>query len=72
VGCYSTLNRKGDLENYGLLSISIGIVDTLLTPVASYAQLASIASEVKKAAKKVRGSSVIINRRTVQAHEVTQ
>ena len=72
VGCYSALNRKGELENYGLLSMSIGIVDTLLTPVASYAQLASIASEVKKAAKKVRGSSVIINRRAVHAHEVTQ
>jgi GGDEF domain-containing protein len=62
-GCYSAVNRKGEQETFGLLSISIGIVNTILTPVNSYAQLASIATEVKKAAKKLTGSSVVINRR---------
>ena len=62
-GCYSAVNRKGEEETFGLLSISIGIVNTRLTPVASYAQLASISTEVKKAAKKLPGSSVVINRR---------
>ncbi|MFH1026910.1 MAG: GGDEF domain-containing protein, partial [Pseudomonadota bacterium] len=62
-GCYSAVNRKGEEETFGLLSISIGIVNTRLTPVTSYAQLASISTEVKKAAKKLPGSSVVINRR---------
>lgn len=62
-GCYSAANRKGEEETFGLLSISIGIVNTRLTPVSSYAQLASISTEVKKAAKKLPGSSVVINRR---------
>lgn len=62
-GCYSAVNRKGEQETFGLLSISIGIVNTRLTPVSSYAQLASISTEVKKAAKKLPGSSVVINRR---------
>jgi diguanylate cyclase (GGDEF)-like protein len=62
-GCYSAVNRKGEQETFGLLSISIGIVNTRLTHVTSYAQLASISTEVKKAAKKLPGSSVVINRR---------
>jgi diguanylate cyclase (GGDEF)-like protein len=62
-GCYSSVNRKGEQESFGLLSISIGIVNTRLTPVTSYAQLASISTEVKKAAKTLPGSSVVINRR---------
>jgi len=62
-GCYSAVNRKGEEETFGLLSISIGIVNTRLTPVSSYAQLASVSTEVKKAAKKLPGSSVVINRR---------
>jgi diguanylate cyclase (GGDEF)-like protein len=62
-GSYSAVNRKGEQETFGLLSISIGIVNTRLTPVNSYAQLASVSTEVKKAAKKLPGSSVVINRR---------
>ncbi|MDD2310759.1 MAG: EAL domain-containing protein [Desulfuromonadaceae bacterium] len=62
-GCYSAVNRKGEQETFGLISISVGIVNTRLTPVTSYAQLASISTEVKKAAKGLPGSSVVINRR---------
>jgi diguanylate cyclase (GGDEF)-like protein len=62
-GCYSAVNRKGEKETFGLLSLSIGIVNTQLTPVESYVQLASISTEVKKQAKKQAGSSVVINRR---------
>jgi diguanylate cyclase (GGDEF)-like protein len=62
-GCYRAVNRKGEKETFGLLSISIGIVNTGLTPVSSYAELASVSTEVKRAAKKLPGSSVVINRR---------
>jgi hypothetical protein len=65
-GCYSAVNRKGEQETFGILSLSIGIVNTRLTPVTSYAQLASISTEVKKAAKKLPGSSVVINRRVCE------
>lgn len=62
-GGYSAINRKGEQETFGLISLSIGIVNTRLTPVNSYAQLASLSTEVKKAAKKLPGSSIVINRR---------
>lgn len=69
-GCYSAVNRKGEQETFGLLSISIGIVNTRMTPVDSYAQLASISTEVKKAAKRLPGSSVVINRRISEDYEL--
>ena len=63
VGCYSSTNRKGESETFPLLSLSIGIVNTLLTPVVSYGQLASLSTEVKRHAKKQAGSSIFLNRR---------
>jgi diguanylate cyclase (GGDEF)-like protein len=62
-GSYTADNRKGEPETFQLLSISIGIVNTLLTPVGSYAQLASLSTDVKKSAKQQPGSAVIVNRR---------
>lgn len=50
-GCYITQNRKGDVETFRLLSLSVGIVSTEVYKIDSFAQLASLASEVKKAAK---------------------
>ncbi|HTG82611.1 MAG TPA: GGDEF domain-containing protein, partial [Geobacteraceae bacterium] len=60
---YSSVNRKGEEEIFALLSLSIGIVNTLLKPIASYAELASFATEVKKTAKSLDGSSIVVNRR---------
>jgi diguanylate cyclase (GGDEF)-like protein/PAS domain S-box-containing protein len=60
---YSSTNRKGEEETFALLSLSIGIVNTLSKPVASYAELASLATEVKKTAKIQNGSSIVVNRR---------
>jgi len=70
--CYSAVNRKGEQETFSLLSISIGIVNTRLTPVTSYAQLASVSTEVKKAAKKLPGSSIVINRRTGEEQSIQE
>jgi diguanylate cyclase (GGDEF)-like protein len=69
-GYYSGVNRKGELETFELISLSIGIVNTRLTPVCSYAQLASISTEVKKAAKRLPGSSIVVNRRVEQEYSV--
>ncbi|MBU4264066.1 MAG: PAS domain S-box protein [Proteobacteria bacterium] len=62
-GFYSAVNRNGVEETFHLLSLSFGILNTLLTPNDSYAQLASIATDVKKSAKKIPGSSIFINKR---------
>lgn len=63
-GFYSAVNRKGAKEIFSLLSLSFGILNTLLTPINSYAQLASIATDVKKSAKRIPGSSILINKRS--------
>lgn len=50
-GYYVSRNRKNEEETFNLLSLSIGIVSTDVYKIESYAQLASIATEIKKAAK---------------------
>jgi len=62
-GGFTATNRKGESETFPLLSLSIGIVNTLLTPVDSFGQLASLSTEVKRLAKKQSGSSIVLNRR---------
>jgi diguanylate cyclase (GGDEF)-like protein len=60
---YISHNRKGEQETFRLLSLSIGIVSTEFCKIESYAQLASIATEVKMAAKAREGSVIIRDRR---------
>jgi len=69
-GQYISRNRKGEEESFRLLSISIGIVSTGVHMVESYAQLASIATEVKKAAKMKGGSWVERDRRRMGKEEL--
>lgn len=64
-GCYCSLSRKGNQEQYELLSLSIGIVGTEVNKIDSYAHLASLASEVKKAAKSHKGFSIVKDRRVL-------
>ena len=59
-GEYSSTNRKGEKETFCLLSLSIALINTRDLGIASYPQLASLASEVKKTAKKTRGSSIAL------------
>jgi hypothetical protein len=47
-----------------LLSLSIGIVSTEDCTVSSYGELAFLASGVKRAAKKQKGSAIVSNRRS--------
>jgi diguanylate cyclase (GGDEF)-like protein len=62
-GFYISQNRRGREQNYNLMSLSIGIVSTEDINAKSYAQIASIATEVKKAAKMQPGSAIVKNRR---------
>lgn len=69
-GEYISRNRKGEEESFKLLSLSIGIVSTEVYMVESYAQLASIATEVKKAAKMKGGSWIERDRRKMGKEEL--
>ncbi len=60
---FTGINRTGAAEIFGLLSLSIGIVSTEVINIGSYSQLASIACEVKKAAKLKTGSAIVRDRR---------
>lgn len=62
-GFYTAKNRRGEEERLELLSISIGIISTEVYKIESYAHLASVATEVKKAAKMQKGSSIVRDRR---------
>lgn len=62
-GCYSATDRQGQLRCFSLLSLSIGIVSTEECTVSSYAELAFLASGVKRAAKQKKGSAIVSNRR---------
>ena len=60
-GGYRAFNRKGELESFPLISLSVGIVNSSLSLVGSYAKLASLSTEVKMAAKRKNGSSIVID-----------
>lgn len=66
-GYYISKNRKNEEEVFSLLSLSIGIVSTEVHKIKSFAQLASIATEVKRAAKmqsaSICRSSIVRDRR---------
>ncbi|MRR58075.1 MAG: GGDEF domain-containing protein [Deltaproteobacteria bacterium] len=62
-GIYTAKNRRGELENFPLLSLSIGIVSNEVNKIDSYPQLASRATEVKKTAKMQNGFSIARDRR---------
>lgn len=65
-GGYQAFNRKEELESFPLISLSVGIVNTSLSLVGSYAKLASLSTEVKKAAKKKNGSSIVVDGRAAR------
>lgn len=65
-GCYTAKNRKGDIEDISLLSLSIAVVNSVKQSITSYSHMASVACEVKKAAKSVAGNSVV---RDLRSHK---
>ncbi len=65
-GRYNARNRGGELEQFALLSLSIGIVSTDVCRIESYPQLASLATEVKKMAKMRPGFSIVRDRRKLK------
>lgn len=62
-GYYLSQNRKGENEEFDLLSLSIAIVSSEITKFGSYAELASLATDIKKMAKRQKGFSIVRDRR---------
>jgi len=62
-GIYTAKNRRGEPEDFQLLSLSIGIVSNEVNKIDSFPQLASRATEVKKTAKMQNGFSIVRDRR---------
>jgi len=63
LGYYLGEDRDGGRRKFGLLSLSIGIVSTEMYPMVSFAEIASIAGDLKKLAKATPGSAVVRDRR---------
>jgi diguanylate cyclase (GGDEF)-like protein len=59
LGYYRSYDRKGNLQTFPLLSVSIGVVTTSARKFSSYGHLVSVASEVKKKAKSIQGQLLL-------------
>jgi hypothetical protein len=63
-GSYTSVDRAGNTQQFGLLSLSIGIVSTEIHHINSFAEVSSIASDLKKRAKETSGSVIVRDRRS--------
>jgi hypothetical protein len=57
-------NRRGEMQQFPLVSISIGVATTEKRAYTHYAEAVSIASEMKTFTKRTAGSSWAVDRRT--------
>jgi diguanylate cyclase (GGDEF)-like protein len=62
-GCIVSVDRQGNRQTFPFCSISIALVDNEVRPIADFLELSSIATEVKKFAKSLPGSSYARDRR---------
>ncbi len=64
-GLIEVTNRRGELQRFPLLSISIGLASTERREFAHYAEAVAVATEMKAYTKATAGSSWAIDRRIV-------
>ena len=57
-------NRRGDLQRYPILSISIGVASTTKRKFTHYAEVVAVAAEMKEFTKRTPGSVWAADRRT--------
>jgi len=62
-GYMVTKDRTGNIVQFPLIGVGIGIVHNLYRPLTSYAQVSHIGSELKKAAKGFNQSAYVMDRR---------
>ena len=68
-GYYTSMDRHGEMQEFSLLSLSIGIVSTEVHHITSAAEISSIATDLKAKAKSIPGSAVVRDRRGGSWHE---
>ena len=62
-GGYVIENRRGEREFHNLTSLSVGVVPVKPRVFKSHRDIAVVAAEAKKMAKKMHGNSLYINQR---------
>ena len=62
-GFISATNRKGEIENIPIMSISIAIVDNAKDVIVNYLEIGEIAAQLKQIAKMKTGSIWVVDRR---------
>jgi GGDEF domain-containing protein len=62
---YYGINRKGEMEQIPLLSVSIAVVPLNTPHIQHYAKVAEVAAELKKLAKDSKGSRYVMDHRKV-------
>lgn len=63
-GCIKVVNRKGKMEQFPLMSISIGVVHNRNRKFSSYIEIGETSAQLKKMAKKISGSSWVVDQRS--------
>ena len=63
-GCITTKNRRGEVDTFPLMSISLAIVSNERRELNSAVEIGDIAGEVKKKLKTMAGSNYFIDRRS--------
>jgi diguanylate cyclase (GGDEF)-like protein len=62
-GTIMAKDRQGDVRKFPLLSVAIGICHNRERPLSSFAHIAALGAELKKAAKAKAGSAYVVDRR---------
>lgn len=62
-GFIDVFNRRGEIEQFPIMSVSIAIVTNCTQGFTNYLETGEMAAELKKVAKRTQGSSVMVDRR---------
>lgn len=66
---YNSVDRSGKNSGFGLLPLSIDIVATEAHPIASIAEISSIASDLKNKPRRFRASVILGARRGLKSSQ---
>jgi diguanylate cyclase (GGDEF)-like protein len=66
IGGINSIDRTGNYQFFDIISLSIGVVQVNHNHFTSHKEVASISNEVKKQAKRIKGNSLFIDRRSYE------
>ena len=65
-GYFEAKNRQGEMEKFGLLSVSVGILSSETGGISGWAEASNKLASVKKKAKSIKGNSYCVDQRKDQ------